>query len=207
MTSGSLPRPTITQHPNKLATATAARFSFSARGRNPRFRCRLDNRAWSPCQSPATFTKLAVGAHGFSVRTVGQGGSHSRATRFRWRVLEPMDFSIAPQLANLSALYPGAPPLPLPLTIANPNPIPIFVTSLQVRTTADPAGCASAENLALTGSSASSATPLKVPAGGSISLPAPGASAPTIQLRDLPVSQDACQRTQVPLAFSGMARG
>lgn len=204
---GSLPRPTITQHPNKLATATAARFSFSARGRNSRFGCRLDNRAWSPCQSPVAFTKLAIGTHSFSVRTVGQGGSHSRAARFRWRVLEPMDFSIAPQLANLNALYPGAPPLPLPLTIANPNPVPIYVTSLQVRVAADPAGCASAENLALTGSNASSATPLKVPAGGSISLPAPGSTAPTIQLRDLPVNQDACQRAQFPLAFLGTARG
>jgi hypothetical protein len=205
--SGSLPRPTITQHPNQLATATAARFSFGVRDRNPRFRCRLDNRPWSPCQSPATFTKLAIGSHSFSVRTVGPGGSHSRAARFRWRLLEAKDFLIAPQLANLGALYPGAPPLPLPLTIANPNPVPIFVTDLQVKATADPAGCASAENLALTGSSASRTAPLKVPAGGSISLPAPEATAPTIQLRDLPVNQDACQRTQFPLAFSGTARG
>jgi hypothetical protein len=205
--SGSLPRPTITQHPNKLATATTARFSFSTRERNPRFRCKLDARAWSPCQSPAAFAKLTVGSHSFSVRAVGKGGSHSRAARFRWRLLEPKDFLIAPRLDNLGALYPGAPPLPLPLTIANPNPVPIFVTGLQVKATADPAGCTSAENLALTGSSASGTAPLKVPASGSIDLPAPEATAPTIQLRDLPVNQDACQRTRFPLAFSGTARG
>jgi len=85
--------------------------------------------------------------------------------------------------------------------------VPILVTSLQVRATADPPGCGSTENLVLSGSSASSAAPIKVPANGSVSLPAPGASAPSIQLRDLPVSQDACQRAQFPLAFSGTARG
>jgi hypothetical protein len=197
----------ITQHPNKLATARGARFSFSARGRNPRFRCRLDSSAWSACQSPATFTKLVAGTHRFSVRTVGQGGSHSRATRFRWRVLEPKDFSIVPQLANFGALYPGAPPLPLPLTIANPNPVPILVTSLSAAASADPLGCISAENLAFTASSASSATPIRVPAGGSVTLPAPGASPPAIQLRDLPINQDGCQNAAFPLAFAGKARG
>jgi hypothetical protein len=78
---------------------------------------------------------------------------------------------------------------------------------LQVRATADPAGCASAENLILTGSSASGAAPIKAPASGSVSLPARGVSAPSIQLRDLPVNQDACRRTQFPLAFFGAARG
>jgi hypothetical protein len=202
----SLPRPKITSHPEKVAPSTSARFTFRARGRGPRFQCRLDDRRWTACRSPLLLTKLAVGAHGFSVRTAGRG-AHSAATHFRWRVLEPKDFSIVPQLASLGALYPGAPPLALPLTIANPNPVPIFVTSLQVRTTSDPAGCASAENLILTGADASSAAPIEVPAGGSVNLPAAGVSAPAIGLRDLPVNQDACQRTQFPLAFSGTARG
>lgn len=205
--SGSLPKPKITMHPNKLATSTRAKFGFGVRAGKPRFQCQLDSRSWSACQSPVAFSKLATGSHSFSVRVAGAQGRHGSAARFRWRVLEPMDFSITPQLAGLGALYPGAPPQALPLTIMNPNPVPIFVTSLQVRATADPAGCASAENLILAGSSASSAAPVKVPASGSVSLPAPGVSAPTIQLRDLPVSQDACQRSQFPLSFSGTARG
>jgi hypothetical protein len=205
--SGAVPRPSITQHPNKMAVSTSAKFGFKARGEEPRFQCRLDGRAWSACRSPVAYSKLAAGSHGFSVRTVAKGGRHSRAARFSWRLLEPQGFAIHPQLAGIGALYPGAPPVPLPLTIANPNPVPILVTGLQVRATADPAGCASAENLILSGSSASSAAPLKVPPSGSVSLPAPGISAPSIQLRDLPVNQDACQRTQFPLAFSGTARG
>jgi hypothetical protein len=203
----SLPKPKITMHPDKLATSTAAKFSFAARGGKPRFQCKLDGRPWSTCQSPVSFSKLAAGSHSFSVRSAGPRKRYGKTARFRWQVLEPKDFSITPQLGGLGALYPGAPAQALPLTIANPNPVPILVTSLQVRATADPPGCGSAENLVLSGSSASSAAPIKVPANGTVSLPAPGASAPSIQLRDLPVSQDACQRAQFPLSFSGTARG
>jgi hypothetical protein len=203
----SLPKPKITTHPDKLATSTGAKFSFAVRGGKARFQCRLDNRPWTACQAPLSFSKLAIGSHSFSVRVLAARGRHGKASRFRWRVLEPMSFSITPQLAGLGALYPGAPAQALPLTIANPNPVPILITSLQVRAMSDPPGCGSAENLMLSGSSASSASPIKVPAGGSVSLPSPGAAAPSIQLRDLPVNQDACQRSQFPLAFFGTARG
>jgi hypothetical protein len=205
--AGSLPKPKITMHPEKLATSTTAKFGFTVHSGKPRFQCRLDGRPWSTCQPPVSFSKLAVGSHSFSVRSVDPRKRYGKAARFRWQVLEPKDFSITPQLGGLAALYPGAPAQALPLTITNPNPVPIFVTGLQVKATADPPGCGSAENLALSGSSASSAAPIRVPANGTVSLPAPGASAPSIQLRDLPVSQDACQRAQFPLAFSGTARG
>jgi hypothetical protein len=205
--AGSLPKPKITMHPDKLATSTSARFAFAVRGGKPRFQCRLDGHSWSACQAPVTFSRLTTGSHSFSVRSAGARGKHSKAARFRWQVLEPKDFSITPQLGSLGALYPGAPAQTLPVLITNPNPVPIFVTSLQVEATADPPGCGSAENLVLAGSSASSTAPIKVPASGSLSLPTPGASAPSIQLRNLPMSQDACQRAQFPLAFSGAARG
>jgi hypothetical protein len=205
--AGSLPKPKITMHPDKLATSTNAKFSFAVRAGKPRFQCRLDGRPWSACQAPVSFSKLTAGSHSFSVRSVGTRGKRSKTARFRWQVLEAKDFSITPQLGALGPLYPGAPAQALPLTITNPNPVPILVTGLKVRATANPAGCPSADNLILSGASASSAAPVKVPASGSVSLPSPGASAPTIQLRDLPVSQDACQRAQFPLAFSGTARG
>src|SRR6476660_5096127 len=57
--TGSLPKPKITMHPNKLATSTAAKFAFTVRGGKPRFQCRLDSRSWSTCQPPVTFSKLA----------------------------------------------------------------------------------------------------------------------------------------------------
>jgi hypothetical protein len=194
-------------HPDKLATSTSAKFGFAVRGRSPRFQCRLDGRTWTTCQAPIVFSKLTAGSHSFSVRALGVRGKRGKAARFRWRVLEPKSFSIEPRLTGLGSLYPGAPAQALPLVISNPNPVPIFVTNLQASATVDPLGCTGAANLLLTDSSASSARPIKVPADGSVSLPAPGASAPSIQLRDLPVSQDSCQRAQFPLSFSGTARG
>ncbi len=197
----------ITRHPRKLATAPRARFGFAVREPGVRFQCRLDRRQWQACRAPIVFTQLAPGRHAFSVRALDRRGRPGPSARFRWRLLEPKDFSIQPQLADLSPLYPGAPPVPLPLTVANPNPVPIRVTHLRVAATASPPGCERATNLELTPAGVSSSAPLKVPAEGSVALPTPRASAPTIQLRDLPVNQDACQGVRFPLAFSGKASG
>lgn len=205
--TASLPKPRISMHPDKVSPSTSARFGFTARGRTARFQCRLDKRPWTVCQSPFTVGKLAIGIHKFSVRTTGRRGAHGKAARFGWRVLEPKDFSISPQLSSLGALFPGAAAQALPVTIANPNPVPILVTGLDVRVTADPPACSSAANLLLGGAGVSSANPLKVPANAAVSLPTPGFAAPTIALRDLPVNQDACRRAQFPLSFSGSARG
>jgi len=201
------PKPSIGKHPDKVAVSNSAKFEFSAHGRNLRFQCRLDGRGWKGCRPPVLFTGLVAGSHSFSVRVLAASGRHGRPAGFRWRVLEPKDFSIVPQRAGLGALYPGAPPQALPVTIANPNPVPIFVISLRATASTDPQGCASAENLLFAEASVSNAQPLKVPAGGSVSLPAPGVSSPAIQLRDLPINQDACQHASFPLAFSGQARG
>jgi hypothetical protein len=203
--AGGLPRPSITQHPERIAASAAARFGFAARGRGLRFQCRLDGRPWSACRAPVTYSRLSPGAHAFSVRVLGAGGRHGRSARFRWQVLEPKELSILPQLAQLRPLYPGAAPQALPVTISNPNPVPIRVIRLEVAATASPPGCGSAENLVLEAAKLSSAAPLAVPAGGSVSLPA--SLAPAIQLRDLPTSQDACQHATFPLSFSAEARG
>jgi len=203
----ALTKPSLVQHPSPVSVSTSARFGFTASTRRPRFQCRLDGAPWRACRSPASFSGLKPGLHRFAVRATGPGGSRSRPASFRWRVLEPQDFSISPQLEDLGKLYPGAPPQPLPLTIANPNPVPILVTSLAVTAGGGAPGCAGAENLALTPAPISGAAPLRVPAHGSVALPAPGVQAPSIQLRDLSVNQDACQGASFPLSFLGSARG
>jgi len=204
---GVLPKPSLTDHPDRLAVSASARFSFTARDHRLRFECRLDERPWRPCRSPVVFTGLSAGAHRFAVRATGARNIHSRSARFRWKILEPKDFSIAPQLAGLGELYPGAPALPLPLTISNPNPVPIFVTRLAVSPADGAPSCSSADNLVLTDAGVSNAAPLRVPAHGSVSLPTSAVSAPAIRLRDLPVNQDACQGATFPLSFTGRARG
>ncbi len=205
--SGRLPKPAINEHPGAQSPSTRARFGFTARRGGTLFECRLDRGQWRTCRSPARFAGLTVGRHKFSVRAVDRQGRRGATARFRWTTLAAKDFSIVPDLSGLSALYPGAPPLALPLTVQNPNPAPILVTGLRVSVGADPVGCASAENLALTQPNASSSSPLKVPAGGSVRLPARGVLPPTIQLRDLPVNQDACKNASFPLEFTGSARG
>jgi hypothetical protein len=202
-----LPRPTITMHPKKTEVSSSARFGFTTSRRVARFQCRLDRRGWRACQAPIVFANLAPGKHRFSVRALNRRGQPGPAARFRWKLLEPKDFSIEPRLDGLSSLYPGAPPVALPMRIVNPNPVPIRVTSLRVAATGDPPGCPSDANLEAIPAGVSASAPLKIPAEGALSLPAPGASSPAIRLRDLPVNQDACQHARFPLAFSGKAHG
>lgn len=200
-------RPAISRHPDRISASNVARFDFAAGRRARRFRCRLDRRGWRACQAPIAYRELAPGKHSFAVRALDRRGRRSAAARFRWQVLEPRDFAIVPRLSGIDALYPGAPAVALPVTIDNPNPVPILVTELRVAATADPLRCDRAENLILIPAGLSSTAPLRVPAEGSASLPTPGFSPPAIQLRDLPVNQDACQNARFSLAFSGEAHG
>jgi hypothetical protein len=201
------PPPRVTRHPKKLSTSATATFAFKPPSGNPGFQCRLDSGDWRRCQSPVTFRGVGGGDHVFAVRAVAESGRRSGAARFRWKRVEPKPFAIESRPSALGALYPGAPPQPLPVLLRNPNPVPIFVTGLRVSVAADPAGCDSAANLALTPSSVSARAPLVLPAGGSVSLPAATVSPPAIALRDLAVNQDACKGAQFPLTFSGEARG
>jgi len=91
--------------------------------------------------------------------------------------------------------------------LTNPNPETIFVTSLTVNVSADPDGCDSATNFELIPATASATTPLEIPAGATVTLPAQGIAAPAIAMRELPFSQDACQGAELPLRFSGEAHG
>jgi hypothetical protein len=201
------PKPRITERPEAREPSTRARFRFTDRDPGVRFECRLDRAPWRICRAPIVFARVAVGGHSFSVRALDRRGRRSAIARLRWTRLESKGFAIVPDLSGVSALYPGTPPVALPLTVQNPNPAPIFVTGLRVSVSADPAGCASADNLMLGSSNASRSTPLEVPAGGAVHLPAHGVSPPTIQLRDLPVNQDACKEARFPLQFTGSARG
>jgi hypothetical protein len=201
------PRPLITRHPARVSTSSTASFAFKAARGAGRFQCRLDGAGWRACRAPVVLRRLAAGTHRFSVRALNRLGRRGAAARFGWRLLEPKPFSIEPRLSTLGALYPGASPQALPVVLENPNPVPIRVTGLRVAAGADPPGCESGANLALIPSSASPSTPLVVPAGGAVSLPRGSVAAPAIALRELPVSQDACQGARFPLTFSGEAHG
>jgi hypothetical protein len=215
------PRPRLIAHPKPETTSTRAVFVVAQRMRRVRFQCRLDGARWKACKRRVVYAALGLGDHRFSVRAIDRRAGRSQPVLFGWRIVPPDGISQHPrgvselpperfsieQAAPLQPIYPGDPPAELPLTLSNPNDAPIYVTSLTVAVTASPPGCDAATNLGLTASSASIETPIEVPAGGTVSIPRPGASAPTIRLLDLPTSQDGCQGATFSLAFSGTAYG
>ena len=57
------------------AAGGAVTFSFSADEIVPGYRCKLDGREWTPCDSPHRLTKLKAGPHVFSVRAFDLAGN------------------------------------------------------------------------------------------------------------------------------------
>jgi len=200
-------RPRIVKHPAAVSTAVTVSFAFTASPAGLRFHCRLDGGRWRSCQTPAVVPGLAPGSHSFAVRAVSRLGRPGPAAGFRWTLLKPKAFAIEPQFSSVGALFPGAAPRQLPVLLRNPNPVPILVTKVRVTVSADPPGCGGGANFELIPASPSRRAPLRLAAGASLGLPSPGATAPAIALRDLPVNQDACQGATLPLRFSGEARG
>jgi hypothetical protein len=226
------PRPRFIERPEAVSSLAEPQFRFHVppRTQRPRpqlpgepsgepaptrrFQCRLDDGGWRDCSSPHRLGGLAPGDHAFAVRAFNRADRPGPALHYAWRQVEPprrqeqadaKPFSIKLQ-GELEHLHPGYPAQQLPVLIANPNSVPIEVTGLTVGVAGDPPAC-SAENFELTPSSVSPAAPLTVPAGGTVRLPTATVSAPSIRMLNLPVDQDACQGTEIPLAFGGEARG
>jgi hypothetical protein len=200
-------KPLITLHPTQVTVSTVATLGFRLPRGHARFVCSIDGGHAKRCRSPLRIQNLGAGAHRFRVSALGRRGRRGRPARFRWEVVEPRPFGVTARFDGLRSLYPGAAPVELPLTIENPNPEAIRVVALQVSVPGGPPGCDPTENLVLTASSASEVSPLVVPPGGTAELPGIGISAPSIQLRDLPTNQNACQGGQFELRFEGVAHG
>jgi hypothetical protein len=139
--------------------------------------------------APAASDSIAPGT---SVNGDGDGNSR----------LSAADFQISGSGAD--SLRPGVTTV-IRLTLTNPNGVPIYVTSLRIAVSKDPAGCSSQTNLRLVQSNVSGAGPITIPARGSITL-ATAPRAPQITLLNLPdVNQDACKGKAFTLTYSGSA--
>lgn len=203
------PTPYLTMHPADPTSARTATFAFAhGEAQRATLQCSIDTRAWRACSSPLSYLRLSVGEHHFRVRAIDPPAPASRVARFDWRVVTRQsreNFSISAGETVGGLLYPGAAPQAIRITLSNPNGVSIFVTSLTVTVPSGPAGCNSTTNISLAQSNVSSAIPVEIQAHGSLALPAQGRSAPTIQLVNLPVNQDACQNARFPLSFTGSA--
>jgi hypothetical protein len=202
------PTPTFSQEPADPSGSPVATFAWASHPATDvnHYECREEEHAWFRCTSPLTFTVSGDGEHQFAVRAVDAAGNASGEAGYKWKLSSGgnrLPFTISGNAGG--QLYPGAPPRALALTLSNPNRVAIFVTALSVTASTSPPGCPAASNLALTQSSVSSATPVQVPAEGSVTLPAQGVSAPTIALLDLPVNQDACRGVGFGLTYTGSA--
>jgi len=231
-----LPLARLIEYPEKDSAAAEVQFRFNVppRSKRPgaggeappgppreaeatrRFQCRLDGARWVGCSSPHRLSDLTPSAHVFRVRALDRAGRPGPVAAYSWQRSSPpsprqdvesaaVPFSIELR-EELAELYPGHPPQQVHLVVSNPNSEPIEVTGLTVAIGGEIPSC-SAENFALTQSSVSPATPLVIPGDASLELPSAAVSAPTISMLNLPVNQDPCQGVEVPLVFSGEARG
>ncbi len=74
--------------PAAVTSDRDARFTFTEpqRGGPYRYRCSLDEKAWTPCSSSPTFTGLSDGPHMLLVEAVNAAGTVSASTEYAWTV-------------------------------------------------------------------------------------------------------------------------
>ena len=81
------PETTITGGPSGKVRTTTARFAFSSES-GSRFECSLDDLSVTACSSPVSLTRLARGAHTFSVRATDAAGNRDPTPAVRtWSVI------------------------------------------------------------------------------------------------------------------------
>lgn len=200
---------TITAGPDEDTTSTDAVFGFDVAA-GTGFECRLDGSGWQQCSNPAVYVGLGTGTHMFCVRAIGPGAVAGPKTCTTWTVHSPAQspqpsaaFTISGSLPTL--LSPGAGG-PLQLTVANPFDFDLRVTALTVavKPGSSRPGCDGAANLRLTQSNtAGGLLSIVVPAHGSTTLPAQGATAPQLTMLDLATNQDSCKNAVFTFSFSG----
>jgi hypothetical protein len=203
------PAPSITGGPEPQTVERSAKFVFGDSEPGVAFLCRRDNARFKACASPALYPSNARGAHLFAVQARDGAGNVSSITSYTWSVVKALETSGKPFTVTGNATAPLAPGFssPLAVTVKNPNNVAITVTELHVAvaTASSKAGCEGPANLALTQSSLSASNPLVVPASGQASLPNGAISAPQVQMKDLPVNQDACKNASFTFNYSGSA--
>jgi hypothetical protein len=205
------PAPVLTAKPADPTSTATNDFAWTTTESGTTSECSLENGAWFACTSPYRWVVNTdnSGLHQFAVRSRDAAGNASTATPYTFKYERTAPSSGVPFeiTGSVSALQIGV-WQSIAVRVTNPNPVAIYVSALQVGVAPDstPPGCTTAENLELEQSNVSTATTLIVPANGSVVLPAQGATAPRIRLRNLPtVNQDVCKSKSFALSYTGTA--
>jgi hypothetical protein len=201
------PPPTLTQFPPNPSTDATTTFKWTD-GDAVSYQCSMENGKFAACTDPITYVADTGnnGTHQFAVEGIDAAGNVSSATSYSWKVNKGsiQGFTIGGNAP--SPFYPGAPAVSIPVKLTNSNGVPIHVTSLTASlvTGSLPTGCESAW-FQITQSNIAATQTVEVPAGGSVTLPAQGASAPAVQMIDSHTIQDACKGANLTFSYSGSA--
>jgi hypothetical protein len=204
------PAPVITGAPDNATFQTQAEFHFTDTEQGATFRCQLDGGA-SPCSGGgAEYENLAVGDHCFNVAAVDGAGNVSAPASLCWTIAIKNTFGIS---GNASALfYPGATPQPLDLVLTNPFNFDIKVTAITVTVQAATTkngnpnpSCNGTQNLNVARPFNGTVTLAKNATKSLSQLGTPPSQYPLVQMPDLPVNQDACQKSTFHMSYSGTA--
>lgn len=175
------------------------------------YRCRLDRRRLTSCQSGIVYRDLSAGWHSFTLLAVDHAGrlvaavGNLRAAppSWRWRI---MTGGVAVAGDATAPLYPGAAPSKLDLVIANRRGAPVLIKRLTVTIEAIQAPHSSASSKCTSADFAARSyegPPFLAPAGTSTLRKdrVPERLWPTLQMLDLPVNQDGCAEAQLKLSY------
>jgi hypothetical protein len=209
--SGKPPQaPVITPGPASETTSTDASFAFTTAAGSV-FDCRLDGGPSAPCTPPVQYHQLGLGSHTFCVRALDAGGVPSAEACLTWTIrasgaAPPPSgpFGISGDL--VAPLSPGSSSA-LALTVSNPFGFDLRVTGLTVSVLAGSSrsGCDGPANLRVTQSNtADGSVSIVVPAHGSVTLPAQGATAPQVTMLNLDVNQNACKSAVFRFSYGGV---
>jgi hypothetical protein len=81
------PETTITKHPKKVTANPKVKFKFTSNEPGSTFECKLDKKAFKPCESPYKKTVKADAKHKFKVRaTDAAGNTDTTPAKFKWTV-------------------------------------------------------------------------------------------------------------------------
>jgi hypothetical protein len=200
------PAPKITAHPSDPSSSPDASFQFTDSEAAVTFACRLDAGAWKVCSTPAGYSGLGLGRHTFDVAALDAAANTSAVAAYAWTIAPSTGTPFTITGDAPGALYPGAAAQAIAVTVHNPNNAPIQVTSVTAALASSglPSGCQGGW-FQIVQSSVSTATPVQVPANGSVTLPAQAASAPTIAMIDSGTVQNACEDAHITITYTGSA--